>query len=55
VFITSTTRNVLPVLEIEGRRLRQSDGALGQLRDAFERYQSEYSEANRAKSEALTT
>jgi branched-chain amino acid aminotransferase len=55
VFITSTTRNVLPVLEIEGRRLRQSPDALGKLRDAFERYQSEYSAASRAKSEALTT
>jgi branched-chain amino acid aminotransferase len=55
VFITSTTRNVLPVLEIEGRRLRQSPGALGRLRSAFDRYQSEYAAAGHAQSAALAT
>lgn len=55
VFITSTTRNLLPVLEIENRKLRQSAGAFGRLSDAFDRYQSEYALTHRLKTEALTT
>jgi branched-chain amino acid aminotransferase len=54
VFVTSTTRNVLPVLEIEGRRLRQSKDVLAKLGNAFDRYQSEYAAVHR-KNEALTT
>ncbi len=40
IFITSTTRNLLPVIEIEGRALRQSPAAFDQLRSAFDRYQA---------------
>lgn len=55
VFITSTTRNLLPVLEVESRGLRQSAGVFCKLSDAFDRYQSEYASARRPKTEALTT
>jgi branched-chain amino acid aminotransferase len=44
VFITSTTRNLLPVVEIEGQRLRQSPAALAALSQAFESYQASYAE-----------
>lgn len=54
VFVTSTTRNLLPVLEIEGRKPRQSAETFSKLRDAFDRYQSEYAATYR-KNEALTT
>jgi len=38
VFITSTTRNLLPVLEIEGRAIPQSGGACAALGAAFAAY-----------------
>ena len=42
VFITSTTRNLLPVLEVEGKRLRQSPEVLLTLSRAFSDYQVAY-------------
>lgn len=42
VFITSTTRNLLPVLEIEGVPLRRSGAAGSLLRRAFEEYVEGY-------------
>lgn len=42
VFITSTTRNLLPVLEIDRRRLRQASAVLAALSQEFERYQASY-------------
>jgi branched-chain amino acid aminotransferase len=53
VFITSTTRNLLPVLNIEGRGLRQSAEVFSQLRKAFEAYQVGYSASRVAASEAV--
>jgi branched-chain amino acid aminotransferase len=40
VFITSTTRNLLPVLEIEGHPVRQANAVFHQLHSAFSRYQA---------------
>jgi branched-chain amino acid aminotransferase len=42
VFITSTTRNLLPVLEVEGKRLHQSPDVLSKLSRAFTDYQAAY-------------
>ncbi len=42
VFITSTTRDLLPVLSIDGRPLRRSGNALAALLEAFRRYQDDY-------------
>ena len=42
VFITSTTRNLLPVVEIEGRGVRQSGGARAALSAAFAAYVESY-------------
>ena len=42
VFITSTTRSLLPVVEIEGRHIRQSGTACGALRSAFTAYVDAY-------------
>lgn len=42
VFITSTTRGLLPVLEVEGLTVRQSGVAREPVREAFSRYVSEY-------------
>jgi branched-chain amino acid aminotransferase len=42
VFITSTTRNLLPVLEIEGRAMPQSGGACAALGTAFAAYVDSY-------------
>lgn len=42
VFITSTTRDVLPVLEIDGEPMSQKPESLKQLQEAFVRYRSEY-------------
>ena len=42
VFITSTTRNLLPVVEIEGRALRHSGPACAALRTAFAAYVAAY-------------
>lgn len=42
VFITSTTRDLLPVLEIEGEQLAQTQPKLFRLQQAFLRYRAEY-------------
>ncbi len=42
VFITSTTRGLLPVLSIEGRPMRQSGETLVRLQEAFRRYVDDY-------------
>ena len=41
-FITSTTRDLLPILEIDHRTLHQNDALLQQLRNAFVEYRSRY-------------
>jgi branched-chain amino acid aminotransferase len=51
VFITSTTRDLLPVLEIDGEPLSQLPQALNDLRKAFARYRAEYT-ARHARSRA---
>ncbi len=55
VFITSTTRNLLPVIEIEGRRLRQSSAVLAALSQEFERYQVSYAAHHAMTKEAVHT
>jgi branched-chain amino acid aminotransferase len=52
VFITSTTRDLLPVTEIEGRELRQSPELFGRLKNGFLAYQMEYAAIHR-KAEAV--
>ena len=47
VFITSTTRDLLPVLEIEGKPTGRDDRARSALQTAFSAYTSEYVEARR--------
>jgi branched-chain amino acid aminotransferase len=42
VFISSTTRDLLPVLTADRQPLPQSDAALGRLRQAFLRYRESY-------------
>jgi len=42
VFITSTTRDLIPVLEIDRQRLHQNRPALKLLQDAFSKYRSQY-------------
>jgi branched-chain amino acid aminotransferase len=52
VFITSTTRNLLPVLEIQGRSMRQRPDAMRVLSRAFEAYQANYA-ASHARPETV--
>ena len=47
VFITSTTRDLLPVTEIEGRELKQSAELFGRLKNGFLAYQMEYVDLHR--------
>jgi hypothetical protein len=42
VFITSTTRNLLPVLQIEDRKVGRSDGVRQALQQAFSEYVRRY-------------
>ena len=42
VFITSTTRDLLPVLQIEERKVGRSDGVRKALQDAFSEYVRRY-------------
>jgi branched-chain amino acid aminotransferase len=42
VFITSTTRNLLPVVELEGRPIPHSGPACAAMRSAFAAYVEEY-------------
>jgi branched-subunit amino acid aminotransferase/4-amino-4-deoxychorismate lyase len=54
VFITSTTRDLLPVFEIERRGLGQNREVLGNLQRAFHAYQLQYVDSH-PRQEALTT
>lgn len=42
VFITSTTRDLLPVLEVDGEPLKQDGRVMGELRNAFLKYRDGY-------------
>jgi branched-chain amino acid aminotransferase len=55
VFITSTTRNLLPAFEIEGRSLRQSPPQLAALQQAFIAYQDAYAARYSVSREAVKT
>lgn len=48
VFITSTTRDLLPVLEIDHEPLAQERGVLARLQKAFAEYRAAYVRENRA-------
>jgi branched-chain amino acid aminotransferase len=48
VFITSTTRNLLPVHEIEGKKIGRSDGTRHALAAAFGEYVDRYVSARKA-------
>ena len=51
VFITSTTRNLLPVLAIEGIQVRQRGDVRRRVSEAFSEYVRNYVEANKARPE----
>ena len=53
VFITSTTRDVLPVLEIEGEKLEIRTPVLFQLQKAFSAYRASYLDAHRQQSKSF--
>lgn len=53
VFITSTTRDLLPVFELERRSLRQNWDVLGVLQRAFHAYQLRYVDSHPRQEEAL--
>ena len=53
VFITSTTRDLLPVLEIDHAPLKQTPRTLRALRDGFAAYRSEYVSSRLADSMIL--
>jgi branched-chain amino acid aminotransferase len=50
VFITSTTRDLLPVLEIDGKKIRNAGKACASLKQAFGDYVSRYVADHRAVS-----
>ncbi len=50
VFITSTTRDLLPVLEIEGQKLHHTGQARTALQGAFSRYAAQYAAEHREMS-----
>ena len=52
VFITSTTRNLLPVLEVEGVGVRRRGEVRQRLADAFAEYVQRYVEKNKETSAA---
>jgi branched-chain amino acid aminotransferase len=49
VFVTSTTRDVLPVLEIDHEPLGQAPAALSAVRDAFLEYRAQYVRSHRSR------
>jgi branched-chain amino acid aminotransferase len=49
VFITSSTRDMLPVASIEGLNLQNKGDVVTRLRDAFRAYLAEYVTARRAQ------
>lgn len=53
VFITSTTRDLIPVLEIGGEPLAQNPRHLRQLQDAFSAYRAQYVAAQARHKEVL--
>jgi branched-chain amino acid aminotransferase len=48
VFITSTTRNLLPVAQVEGRKVGRSDRVRAQLEAAFEDFVARYVTQNKS-------
>ena len=50
VFVTSSTRDLLPVREIEGLRIRREGDVIGRLLSAFRAYIAEYVASNRPQS-----
>ena len=48
VFITSTTRDLLPVVFIEGLNLRNRAGVVDQLVKALEKFRMDYVKSNAA-------
>jgi len=54
VFITSTTRDLLPVLEMDGRVLNQAGEKFGRLKNGFLAYQMKYAALHR-KVETVVT
>jgi branched-chain amino acid aminotransferase len=46
-FITSTTRDLLPILEIDGKPMPQSPKVMRNLQSAFEQYRAEYVSASK--------
>jgi len=53
VFITSTTRNLLPVHEIEGRKIGRSDHTRRALSDAFGEFVDRYVATHKTATEAV--
>jgi branched-chain amino acid aminotransferase len=47
VFLTSTTRELLPVYSVEGLKIRRSQSAMDQCQRAFSEYVSQYLAAHR--------
>ncbi len=53
VFITSTTRDLIPVLEIDREPLAQNPGLMKELKDAFSNYRAQYVAAHARRQEVL--
>lgn len=53
VFITSTTRDLLPVLAVDGAQLHQDRRRLGLLKEAFRQYRQTYTARHAKKKEPL--
>jgi branched-chain amino acid aminotransferase len=53
VFITSSTRDLLPVSEIDGVKLQESPELLRRLQDSFSRYRDDYVARHRPSNEVL--
>ena len=54
VFITSSTRDLLPVSEIDGIKVQQSTELLSRLQQAFSAYREAYVARHRKSDEVLT-
>lgn len=55
VFITSSTRDVLSVAEIDGKKVPQSPETIARLQNAFVQYRNDYVATHRRTSEAVTS
>jgi branched-subunit amino acid aminotransferase/4-amino-4-deoxychorismate lyase len=55
LFITSSTRDVLSVAEIDGRQVPQSPEIVARLQNAFVQYRNSYVAAHPRASEAVTS